>query len=225
MNFIALQNSYDDVQIALFRAPSTGNIDLIDRRSVTKIHASKLLIPLIDSFFKEHALTLSDIPFLAVNQGPGPFTTLRVVITTANGISYASGIPLVGVNALEAMAQAWQDKTGTLAIILNGFAGDLYYMILENGVKETMGCMKSEALFAQLALRNKPVTFIGNGIALYQDAILKIFGDRAIIPTDYPSYSSIESIAALAYQSWLTHKSGAQQLLPIYLKNHPVQEK
>jgi|SRR3990167_2174813 len=226
MNFIALQNSYDDVQIGLFKAdPSSEKpAQLIDQQSINKINASKLLISSIDQFFTRHRVTLSDIPFIAVNHGPGPFTTLRVVIATANGISFAAGTPLIGVDALQAVAHEWHpEASGITAILFNGFADDAYFLITHNGTTLLRGCKNIDLLLHDLKQLNQPVTFIGNGAALFKSAIIQALGTRAIIPDSYPSYSSIEQIGILGYASWLSNKKGTNQLMPLYLKNHPVQ--
>ncbi len=104
--FLALQNTYDHVEVGLFsRTPQ-----LVSSYSIAKMEASRSLIPSLERFLQEQQLHLKDFPFLVVNQGPGPFTTLRTVIATANGLSFATGIPLIGVDALEAARSEWYDN-------------------------------------------------------------------------------------------------------------------
>lgn len=228
MNFIALQNSYDDVQIGLFKVDSLSNNypQLINQQSINKTDASKLLIPLIDQFLKDHHIKFSEIPFIAVNHGPGPFTTLRTVIATANGISFASGTPLIGVDALQAAHKKWgSQSSSTTAILFNGFTHDVYFLISDNGATLSRGCKNIDLLLQELEQLNTPITFIGNGTTLYHEKISAILGDHAIIPDNYPSYSSIKEIGTLGYASWLSNKKGTNQLMPLYLKNHPVQDK
>ena len=50
---------------------------------------------------KQHALTFSGLAFIAAHQGPAPFTTLRVCLTTVNGFAFATQVPLIGVNGLK----------------------------------------------------------------------------------------------------------------------------
>jgi len=95
--FLGLQNTYDSVELGLF----SEKPHLIDAHSLPKTQASSELILALAQFLQKHQLHFAQLPFIVVNQGPGPFTTLRTVIATANGLSFASAIPLIGVDALE----------------------------------------------------------------------------------------------------------------------------
>src|SRR5688572_29545137 len=93
--FLALQNTYHLIEVAVCNEDS-----IIESVTIDKVHASKELLPIINKLLMRHNFTLQSLSFLTINQGPGPFTTLRVVITTANGISFATGLPLIGVDGL-----------------------------------------------------------------------------------------------------------------------------
>lgn len=122
-SFLAINSTYQHVQIALYNDDS-----LIAQHQEHKYRASKNLIPLIDSLLLGNNLKLADINFICINKGPGPFTTLRTVITTINGISFAAGTPLIGINCLDAFLQEYKnpDYPHTV-ILLNAFGQDVYF--------------------------------------------------------------------------------------------------
>ncbi len=50
-------------------------------------------------------LRFLDLAFIAAHQGPAPFTTLRVCLTTVNGFAFATGMPLIGINGLQELVE------------------------------------------------------------------------------------------------------------------------
>ncbi|MBM2845105.1 MAG: tRNA ((37)-N6)-threonylcarbamoyltransferase complex dimerization subunit type 1 TsaB [Bacteroidetes bacterium] len=68
------------------------------------VHAEKLLT-LIQDVLRRTEVTVSALDGIAVSIGPGSFTGLRIGLSVAKGLAYATGVPLVAVPTLEALAQ------------------------------------------------------------------------------------------------------------------------
>jgi tRNA threonylcarbamoyladenosine biosynthesis protein TsaB len=68
----------------------------------SKSHAS-LLTVLIDKILKEQAIKAEDLDAIAVSKGPGSYTGLRIGVSVAKGIAYASSIPLLGIDTTLSM--------------------------------------------------------------------------------------------------------------------------
>jgi len=68
-----------------------------------KAHSTKLPL-LIEEVLKESNITANELDAVAVSKGPGSYTGLRIGVSMAKGICYASKIPLIGVSSLQAMA-------------------------------------------------------------------------------------------------------------------------
>src|SRR3989338_3322087 len=106
--FLKLQATYDSIEFALCSNPSirfahakhSGRAEIIKKQFVIKTEACKLLMLKLNELLTSEQKQWSDISFIVVNQGPAPFTTLRALIATVNGISFATRIPLVGVDGL-----------------------------------------------------------------------------------------------------------------------------
>lgn len=60
-------------------------------------HSEKLLAS-ITQMLKQAKASLSDMRGIAAARGPGSFTSLRIGIATANALSYALQIPVIGVS-------------------------------------------------------------------------------------------------------------------------------
>jgi tRNA threonylcarbamoyladenosine biosynthesis protein TsaB len=74
------------------------------RESLTGQHHAELLSVYINEVLDECAIVAGQIDAVAVSGGPGSYTGLRIGVSTAKGICYASGLPLIALSSLEAMA-------------------------------------------------------------------------------------------------------------------------
>jgi tRNA threonylcarbamoyladenosine biosynthesis protein TsaB len=70
-----------------------------------KEHAS-FIQPAIDKILKEQNIPPKDLAAIAVTEGPGSYTGLRVGMATAKGLCYALNIPLITIGTLEVMTVA-----------------------------------------------------------------------------------------------------------------------
>ena len=66
-------------------------------------HGEKLTL-LIEKVLKTAGAVTKDLSAVSVSAGPGSYTGLRIGVSTAKGLCYALGIPLISVNSLESMA-------------------------------------------------------------------------------------------------------------------------
>jgi tRNA threonylcarbamoyladenosine biosynthesis protein TsaB len=65
-------------------------------------HASKLAI-LVEKLFQLSGIHASDLNAIAVSAGPGSYTGLRIGVSTAKGLCFSRGIPLITIDALQLM--------------------------------------------------------------------------------------------------------------------------
>lgn len=220
MFFISIQSTYDAVEIALF-----NNENAIDTRSVSKIEASKLLILTLEELLATQQLALKDIQFIATNQGPGPFTTLRVVIAYVNGLSFATHIPLIGIDGLDACIQQYNNPTYPVTVVLlNAFNFDVYFAI-QNKEIITKGYKNIDVLLSELKVQfpQQTIRFLGNATALYHKKIQDLFGTWVFIPTPLPQTCSVKQIGLIGISKWHGKEGLTNQLLPLYLKQHSAQ--
>ena len=70
-----------------------------------RTHATRLPGDILECLSR-HGLALVDIDLYSVAVGPGSFTGLRIGIATIQGLAFAHGRQVVGVSALDALAEA-----------------------------------------------------------------------------------------------------------------------
>ena len=70
----------------------------------TKTTHSQKLMPMIENMLKISEVNVNDMDMIAICQGPGSFTGLRIGMATAKALSHVNNLPIVGVNSLELLA-------------------------------------------------------------------------------------------------------------------------
>lgn len=80
-----------------------------EKSAVQKDHAS-FLQPAIKKICDQASIKLPDIAAVAVVNGPGSYTGLRVGLSSAKGICYALQKPLILINTLDIVAYALKQK-------------------------------------------------------------------------------------------------------------------
>jgi len=215
--FLALQHTYQGIECALFQ-----EADLVEKVTDDKKKASEQIVLLADGLLRANDLSFADLSFFAANQGPGPFTTLRVVIATVNGFAFATQKKIVGVDGLDALLQEHEHKNFPLtAALLNAFSGDLYFGIQSPEDPETeKGYANSSVLFTELKEKfpQQQIRFIGQGAAMYEDELKKTFGTDAVVEKEI-EHCTIEQIGAMAWKQWQEKENLTDQLFPSYLKS------
>ena len=74
--------------------------------SEAKAHraSNQMLLPEVEKLMKKSKVKRAQIESVCVGRGPGSFTGVRIALATAKGIASALGLPIIGVNTLEAVA-------------------------------------------------------------------------------------------------------------------------
>jgi tRNA threonylcarbamoyladenosine biosynthesis protein TsaB len=146
---------------------------------------SRPLLRSIDQVFAWAGCTLDRLTGLVVNIGPGAFTGLRVGLATAQGLAMASGKPVVGCSAFEALvalAPAWE---GMICPLLEARKGEVYaamYHQQDRGLQEVIPglVVTPEALCSLVTERT---LFLGSGAKVYGALLATMLGDRAVCVT------------------------------------------
>ncbi|MCU0462397.1 MAG: tRNA (adenosine(37)-N6)-threonylcarbamoyltransferase complex dimerization subunit type 1 TsaB [Bacteroidales bacterium] len=96
--------------LCLETATSLCSVALCDRKGVVALkeggegrsHASELTV-FIDRILKDSGIKADQLEAVAVSKGPGSYTGLRIGVSAAKGITYASSIPLIGIDTTLSM--------------------------------------------------------------------------------------------------------------------------
>ncbi len=221
--FLTLQATYDSIEYALSRFDTfLSSQSFLAQGSIPKTDACKLLMTSLNNLLTVNHISWNNITCIIVNQGPAPFTTLRAVIATVNGISFATQIPLIGIDGLNAFAQEPSGfKNSNIEVsLLNAFAGDVYFAIIENNNIIQSGWNNGIQLLENIAQRypKQPIIFKGNGVALFQNNLNTLFQEYALIPSPNPHYCSLKTVATRGITQYTSQTKSLFHISPLYLK-------
>ncbi|BAP58593.1 tRNA (adenosine(37)-N6)-threonylcarbamoyltransferase complex dimerization subunit type 1 TsaB [Candidatus Tachikawaea gelatinosa] len=76
------------------------------RSVITNYDHNQFILPLINYVLKKSNLKLTELDAIAFSQGPGSFTGVRISAAVAQGLSIGSNVPVIGISALETMAES-----------------------------------------------------------------------------------------------------------------------
>jgi tRNA threonylcarbamoyl adenosine modification protein YeaZ len=215
MNYLITQATYQDIEVGLFQNSTLKKII-----TIPKIEACISLATTIYSLLQEFKISYADLSFIGSSQGPAPFTTLRVLISTINGFSFAQNFPLVGVDGLKAFYIATENaNVQNTIILLNAFNKDVYFAYKINGQLVT-GWENIFRLLEKLKseISKEKICFLGNGTDLFKQEISSVFEQEALFPSDMLNHAPLTIIAQLAVKNF-ENKLSVKQLAPLYLKS------
>ena len=73
--------------------------------------------PFVKQMLDEAGLKARDCDAVCVSKGPGSYTGLRVGVSTAKGIAFGAGIPLIGIGTLDILVQQGIEAGGADFIV------------------------------------------------------------------------------------------------------------
>jgi tRNA threonylcarbamoyladenosine biosynthesis protein TsaB len=102
-----IESATDICSIAISR----DNELLGSKELVGNLHAEKMTL-LINECLAACNIRLNDLDAIAISNGPGSYTSLRIGASTAKGLCYALDLPLIAIDTLETLALAAFNEIG-----------------------------------------------------------------------------------------------------------------
>ena len=228
---ISIETSTSNLSLTLL---NRGNV--INHISVSfKNELSEIIVPTIKMFLQENLITSGDISFLAVGCGPGSFTGIRSIISTALGITISnSHIKSIGLNSLAGLAMSAinEAKNLNLKYIISSIDSkkdDLFLQLFKINytknellpivAKSNIDTITIEELYNYLASKNlilKNALFVG-----HQSDVVKKMIDNVYVSNNLIQYPDSLGVGKLA--SWIiTNKVSINKTFFAFDKFKPI---
>jgi tRNA threonylcarbamoyladenosine biosynthesis protein TsaB len=120
--WLALDTATDRASLAI---GVSGAVVAEEHISGARRHAAALL-PAVDALLRRSGASLDDLEGIALSDGPGSFTGLRVGASVAKALVHARGVQLWTAPSLMVRAAGFMVGEGSVLAVSNALRGDLY---------------------------------------------------------------------------------------------------
>ncbi len=160
-------------------ALAEDGIIVASKESETPRAQASLTAPFVKEMLDSRGIGVKDCDAVCVSMGPGSYTGLRVGVSTAKGLCFGAGIPLIAVGTLDTLV--WQASEegllpeGCTAVVpmIDARRMEVYSAVFTPDARqltETRPQIVESGTFADL-LEAGPVLFIGDGALKCKDVI------------------------------------------------------
>lgn len=178
-------------------------------------HAEKLHV-FIETLFKDTAYHYKDLHAVAVSQGPGSYTGLRIGVSAAKGFCYALSIPMIAVDTLLVLAKKIEIKEGIIIPMIDARRMEAYTAIFDSNFTK-IRATKAEVIDESSYLEIKDsIHLIGDGAIKFK-TILK---DTKFHFHPEIQFPSAQEMSALSFEKFKQNDFvDVAYFEPFYLKD------
>ena len=218
MLVLALDTSSPAVSVALVellpgQADDTSELRWGRQAEWVRVDARRhgeLLATGITAVLQELGAARTDLSAVAVGVGPGPFTGLRVGITTGLVLGDALGIPVYGACSLDAV-DAWGDEPGHRLVVTDARRKEVYWAEYDEGDERIAGpsVMRPADLATALRETGWEGRVVGDGALLHREHFPQV-GEEG----RYPQADALVMLVARR----VVDRAPSEALTPLYLR-------
>ena len=219
MLLLAFESSAKAASVALFN--ENGLLDeLFQNAGLT--HSQTLMV-MAEDLLKKHSLTPAQISAVAVANGPGSFTGVRIGAAAAKGFAWGAQVPLYGVSTLEAMALGAGIENGYICCTMDARRAQVYNALFYvNQRVLTRLCpdraISLEELGEELKKFREPIFIVGDGSILCYNTLSKNI-DLLVCPDENEMHQRAKGVGMAALQAMnRSETTDAASLTPNYLR-------
>ena len=160
-------------------------------------HAEKLHV-FIEAILKEANLTFKNVTAIAVSQGPGSYTGLRIGVSSAKGLCYALGLPMIAIDTLELLARRIKIENGIIIPMIDARRMEVYVSFFDQNyvkIRATEAEIIDETSYCEI---DKTIHLVGDGALKFKETLT----DSKFIYHEDVVYPSANEMSALSFEKY-----------------------
>ena len=219
MLLLAFETSAKAASVALF----DGEKLLGESYQNTGLTHSQTLLVMAQDLLHQCGKTPGDVEAVAVANGPGSFTGVRIGVAAAKGFAWGSDIPCYGVSTLESMALGLSAYDGIICPVMDARRSQVYnalFYVNQNQLSRATPdrAISLEDLGEELKNVEKPIFLVGDGSILCYHT-LKDTVPNLVLPAETRMHQRAVGVGLAALQSIAAGEAGdGNALAPNYLR-------
>ena len=189
----------------------------------TGLTHSQTLMVMAEDLLKQCGKTVSDVTAVAVAEGPGSFTGVRIGVAAAKGFAWGRDLPCYGVSTLEAMAESLGVWQGYVCPCMDARRSQVYNALfyVNQGKIRRIAADRAIALAdlgEELKNLEDPIFLVGDGAVLCYNTLSKEISGL-VLPPEHRQHQRAVGVALLAAKKIAAGEPGdGNALNPNYLR-------
>ena len=218
MLILAFETSAKAASVALYDGKLLGEC-----YQNTGLTHSQTLMVMAQDLLEQCGKTMEDVTAVAIAEGPGSFTGVRIGVAAAKGFAWGGQLPCYGISTLEAMAASLGIYSGYVCPVMDARRSQVYNALFHVKQGQTERIREDRAialkdLGEELEILSEPVFLVGDGsILCYNTLVEKIPG--LVLPPEHRMHQRAVGVALLAAEKIAAGEPGdGGALTPNYLR-------
>lgn len=188
----------------------------------TKQTHSETLMPMIENVLKLTKKKIDDFDLLAVSNGPGSFTGIRIAVSCVKGLAFDKNVKCIGISTLESIAYGAVMYEGkTICAVMDARCEQVYNAIfrIKDGIPERLcedRAIKIEELYDECKSLGSDLVLIGDGAELCFESFRELGVELVSENIRQQRASSVAFAANRHYEN--SESISGDELVPTYLR-------
>ena len=219
MLILAFETSAKAASVALME----GGKLLGESYQNTGLTHSQTLMVMAEDLLKQCGKTAAQVEAVAVAEGPGSFTGVRIGVAAAKGFAWGKEIPCYGISTLEAMAESLGVYNGYICPVMDARRSQVYNALFyaDGGTIQRHSEDRAIALSdlaEELEHLDGPIFLVGDGSILTYNTLSGRI-EELVLPPEHRMHQRAVGVAILAHrQAEAGSAPSGGALMPNYLR-------